>query len=111
MAGVVWAATVPASKASKSPDSAGRSRLCMREISPARAAVSRPTVESFALHCLPADLLSPRRDHLGTERLFLAGAESRDQRQGDDGGRYVGAHCFVDCPAPLPRVFHVASNG
>src|SRR6266850_1148527 len=111
MAGVVWAATVPAAKASESAGNAGRSRLCMREISPARAAVSRATVESFALHCMPAELLSQRRDHLGTERLFLAGAESRDQRQGDDGGRYVEAQRFVDCPAPLPRVFHVASNG
>src|SRR6266540_6671076 len=111
MAGVVWAATVPAAEASNSAGNAGRSRLCMREISPARAAVSRATVQSFDRYRMPAELVAQRRDHLGTERLLLAGAESRDQRQGDDGGRYVESQRFVDCPASLPRVLNVAVNG
>src|SRR5207244_159047 len=43
---VVWAAPALGARASRSAGSAGRSRLRMREIRPARAALSRATADS-----------------------------------------------------------------
>src|SRR5207245_183743 len=60
---------------------------------------------------MPAELVAQRGDHLGAEGLLLAGAEPRQQRQRDDRRRHVEAHRLLHGPAPLARVFAVATAG